>query len=287
MNTIPEILDRAYIKTLLKQRPVDADKTAFGHALIVAGSNGMAGASVLCAKACCRCGVGLLTVHAPACNRVILQTALPEAMCQADKESDCISEILCKANHSAVAIGPGIGTGEKTANALRNYLKKHKKPLLMDADALNIISKNKSLLEIIPENAVLTPHAREFERLFGGDTTSFERRKRASEMAAKYKIVIVLKGSKTLIAAPCGQSFLNVAANSGMASGGTGDVLAGMITSFLAQGYKALDAALLGVFLHSAAGQAALNSQSEESMTASDIVNNIGDAFKNLRQENF
>jgi ADP-dependent NAD(P)H-hydrate dehydratase / NAD(P)H-hydrate epimerase len=271
------------ILPLLKDRSTFSHKGTFGHALIIAGSKGMAGASVLSSKAALRSGAGLVTVHGPAANRTIVQTAIPEVIFQSDESDDFISHIDLNKTNQAVAVGPGIGTHSNTALMLHDLLMKLKSPCVMDADALNILSTQKELLNLIPENSILTPHPKEFERLFGECHSSYERMTKAAQASEEYGVIIVLKGAHTLIALPDGILYFNSTGNSGMATAGSGDVLTGILVGLLAQGYKPNEAAMTGVFLHGRAGDLALHSQSGESLIASDIIFCMGEAFQSIR----
>lgn len=263
----------------IKPRPDFSHKGTFGHALIVAGSKGMAGASVLAGKAALRSGAGLVSIHGPASNRIIVQSAVPELIFYSDKSEDYISEIRQADVYAAVAIGPGIGQSDETAIFLKEILGKLDSPCVLDADALNLIGQNKEMLELIPRNSILTPHPKEFERLFGTSKNSYERMLKAQEMSQKYHLIIILKGRYTLIATPDGKLTFNSSGNSGMATAGTGDVLTGLLVSFLAQGYTSENAAKAAVFIHGLAGDLCLASQSKESLIAGDIIDYFGKAF--------
>jgi hydroxyethylthiazole kinase-like uncharacterized protein yjeF len=271
------------IKPLLKNRSTFSHKGTYGHALILAGSKGMAGASVLSAKAAMRSGTGLVTVHGPEVNREIVQTSIPEVIFQSDFATNLISNVDSLELFDAVAIGPGIGVHTETTEMLGIFLNKINKPCILDADALNIISHNKELLKLIPENSILTPHPKEFERLFGSCTSSFETVSKAKNAAFEHSVIIVLKGAHTLIATPDGNLFFNSTGNSGMATGGSGDVLTGILVGLLAQGYKSEEVAKIGVFLHGRAGDLALKNESKESLIASDIISKLGKAFQSLK----
>ncbi|HRZ98174.1 MAG TPA: NAD(P)H-hydrate dehydratase [Paludibacter sp.] len=277
-------LQESEIKQLIKIRPKFSHKGTYGHLLIVAGCKGMAGASVLAAKAALRSGVGLVTVHGPKCNRVIMQTAVNESIFISDKNKNCITEVQNLNNYSSLAVGPGIGTSPETVKMVEHLLLNWTKPCIIDADGLNIIAQLKTLLDKIPAGSILTPHPKEFERLFGVCKNSYERIQKASEMAVKYKLILILKGAHTLIAQPDGQLFFNSTGNSGMATAGAGDVLTGILGSLLSQGYTPENAAKLGVYLHGLAGDLALNEQSEESLIAEDIILNTGRAFKEIKR---
>lgn len=271
------------ITSLLRKRTKFSHKGTYGHALIFAGSKDMAGAAILAAKAAMRSGAGLVTVHSAACNRIIVQSVVPEAIYQSDKNENYISEFIGIEKFSSIAVGPGIGTNEVSQTFLKKLLNNEKAPLVLDADALNIISLHKDLLANIPENSVLTPHPKEFERLFGQTANSFERMNLASEICQKHKFIIILKGAYTQIFLPDGSIYFNSTGNSGMATAGAGDVLTGILCGLLAQGYSPADAALTGVFIHGLAAYIAIKNQSEESLIAGDICENIGMAFTKLR----
>lgn len=275
-------LERHDVKTFLKERSKFSHKGTFGHTLMVTGSKGMAGASVLSSKAALRSGTGLVTVHGPESNRIIVQTAVPEVIFQSDSHSDFITEVVDINKFDAVGIGCGIGTQPKTAEMLRNLFLKMTKPCILDADALNIIGQENDLLDIIPKNSILTPHPKEFERIFGESNSSYDRMIKAQEAAMRYKLIIVLKGAHTLVAMPDATLYFNSTGNCGMATAGSGDVLAGILTGLLAQGYTPENAVKIGVFLHGLAGDLALNTESKESLIASDIIENIGNAYKSL-----
>jgi len=277
-------LEEKDILPLLKTRSVFSHKGTFGHALIVAGSEGMAGASVLSTKAALRSGAGLVTVHGPASNRVIVQTTIPEAIFQSDISGSLISNLGLSKTYNAVALGPGIGTHAETAEMLHNFLKEADTPCILDADALNLIARQKELLELIPKNSLLTPHPKEFERLFGVSNSSYERMMKALQASQTYGLIIILKGAHTLIATPDGNLCFNSTGNSGMATAGSGDVLTGILAGLLAQGYLPEDAAKTGVYLHGLAGDLALAHESKESLIASDIISNLGEAFKSLQK---
>lgn len=276
-------VDNYLVKSLLKPRNKFDHKGSFGHGLLIAGSYGKMGAVVLGAKASLRTGIGLITCHIPACGNLILQCAVPETMAVHDRSEKFISEIGATDSYSAVGIGPGIGTGNETQNALYDLLIKCKKPLVIDADGLNILSENKKWLEILPEGTVLTPHPKEFERLAGKTSDGFSRLKKQSEFSANYNCIVVLKGANTSISAPDGRVWFNSTGNPGMATAGSGDVLTGMILSLLAQGYEPLNAALTGVYLHGLAGDEAAGKSCFESLIASDIIKEIGTAYNKIR----
>ncbi|HEY3388439.1 MAG TPA: NAD(P)H-hydrate dehydratase, partial [Prolixibacteraceae bacterium] len=273
--------------SLLKPRGKFSHKGTFGHALLVAGSYGKMGAAVLAAKGCLRSGVGLLTIHIPKSGNQIVQISVPEAMVSMDESENLISHIPISKNFKAIGIGPGIGKGGETAKTLRFLIKNTNAPLVIDADALNLLSENPEMIEMLPEGSVLTPHPLEFERLAGHAETEFERLKIALNFAKIHRIVLILKGAYTAIVLPDGKCWFNSTGNPGMATGGSGDVLTGILTGLLAQGYTPGDAARLGVYIHGLSGDLSLSGfgLSEESLLASDIANQLGRAFEFLKSD--
>jgi hydroxyethylthiazole kinase-like uncharacterized protein yjeF len=277
-----ELIDKAIIRSIYKARNRFAHKGNFGHAMIIAGSYGKIGAAVLAAKACLRSGVGLLTCFVPKCGYEILQTSISEAMVMTDANSSIITNIhedILK--YDSIGIGPGLGTASETRTAVKELISIYKKPMVLDADALNGLSMEKTLPSL-PPGSVLTPHPKEFERLFGECKDDFERIEKALNNAKRLNCLIVLKGHHTFIACPNGKGYFNSTGNAGMATGGSGDVLTGMITSLLAQDYSSEDASILGVYLHGFAGDIAAKEFSKEAMIAGDIIDGIGKAFKQL-----
>ena len=273
------------IRPLLKSRHPFSAKRDYGSALFFAGSTGLVGASILCSKAALKTGAGLATVHGPRGALNIVQTAAPEVMFEPDRNEHFITDMAVHHGHQAVIAGPGIGANEQTVSALENLLKNVPNALLLDADALNCIAKRPALLTMLPPKTVITPHAGEFDRLFGEHTSSEDRLKTAVEMARRYKIVIVLKGHYTMVVRPStGRITINSTGNPGMATAGSGDVLTGVIGAFLAQGYTPEHAATAGVYIHGLAGDLAAEELGEFGITASDISDRIGRAIKMVMQ---
>lgn len=261
----------------LLPRPGDGHKGTFGHALIIAGSWGMAGASVLAAKACLRSGVGKVTVHIPQRNNDILQISVPEAIVQHDMDGCCFTCAVDALPYQAVAIGPGIGGESLTMVALEEQLGMLKgKPCVLDADALNILGMRRELQNLLPEDAVLTPHPAEYKRLAGDEAPDAYARRRG--------VILVQKGHPTRIYMPDGSFVSCPFGNNGMGTAGSGDVLTGIIVGLLSQGYPQRDAAVLGVFLHALAGDAAARVKGEHSLIASDIVDFLPQAFRVLAE---
>jgi len=267
---------------LIRPRSRFAHKGDFGHALLVAGGKGRMGAALLAASACMHSGVGKLTVHLPQRGEMVLQTAVPEAMLDLDTDRDRITTLPDDLRaFDTIAIGPGIGTDEPTATQLGRLLRTAgDKPLLLDADALNILARNRELMPLLPPNTVLTPHPKEFDRLFGESANGYARLHKAATTAVKHSICIVLKGAYTAVCMPHGQICFNTTGNPGMATAGSGDVLTGIIAGLMAQQYDPSTAAVVGVYLHGLAGDLAAARSSEESLVAGDIVRELGRAFR-------
>ncbi len=276
------LIDRDLVRSFVKARPKFSHKGMYGHALLVAGSLGKMGAAVLASRACARSGAGLLTVHIPACGYEIIQSSVPEAMAEVDSDQHIYSDEIEFKNYNAVGIGCGIGTEKKTQEAVMKLLTSIKVPLVLDADAINILSLDKKKLDRLPENAILTPHPKEFERITEKARNDFHRLELQIEFTKRYNVFVVLKGAHSCITCPDGKIYFNNTGNPGMAKGGTGDALTGIILSLLAQGYSPEQACMLGVFVHGLAGDLAAERMSVRSMTASDLVENIGAAFKKI-----
>ena len=276
------LIDRETVTSVRKVRKKFSHKGTYGHALLISGSYGKTGAAVLAAKGCLRSGPGLVTVHLPKSGMPIMQTALPEAMVNADQSDSLITQIPPLEAYSAIGVGPGIGKEPETQAALLELLNQSKKPLVIDADGLNILSLNKDWIKLLPEESILTPHPLEFSRLTSKADTSFELLNKALEFARENRVYIVLKGAYTAIACPEGNCWFNSTGNPGMATGGSGDVLTGILTGLLAQGYTPLETCLLGVYLHGLSADLLLSSTSMESLLAGDIADNLGKAFATL-----
>ncbi|MBW6534407.1 MAG: NAD(P)H-hydrate dehydratase [Mariniphaga sp.] len=275
-------IEKRDVKEMIPARSKFAHKGTFGHALLIAGSYGKMGASVLASKACLRSGVGLLTAHVPHFGYSIIQTAVPEAMVNIDDHDSIFTGVPDLSPFSAIGAGPGIGMKSNTKKALKELLEKAKVPLVLDADALNILSENKEWLNDLPENSILTPHPGEFKRLAGETANSWERIQKQIQMAWELKVTIVLKGAFTAIALPNGKVYFNSTGNPGMATAGSGDSLTGIILGLLAQRIPPENAAIAGVFLHGLAGDIAAGKQSEHALIAGDITDYLGKAFFDL-----
>lgn len=278
------IVSEAGIRPLLKSRSPYAHKGSMGHALIIAGSYGMAGAATMAVKACLRAGVGKVTAHIPLRNYDIMQLSVPEAIVHMDKDECCFSEAVSTETYNAVGIGPGIGQRDTTAIALISQIRRTQCPIVLDADALNILCMRRAWMQQLPQGVILTPHPKEFDRMEGGDSSSdYERLSKAREMAQRMKAYILLKGHHTALCQPDGSVIFNSTGNAGMATAGSGDVLTGIITGLLAQGYSQAEAALIGAYLHGLAGDIAAEEKGEEGLIATDIIDALPKAFKRLR----
>lgn len=270
-------IDDEVIEKIFKSRNEYSHKGSFGKAGIIGGSYGKIGAAVLSVKAALKSGAGLVFAYSPKCGYEILQTSSPEAMFMEGGEN--YIENIEIDQDMVLGIGPGLGTHQETEVSLLNFLRVGSSPLVLDADALNIISKNPSSLQLIPENSIITPHPKEFERLFGKTKDSFERSDLAVQKAVELKIYIVLKDHHTQVVTPEGNIFYNITGNSGLAKGGSGDILTGILTSLLAQGYSSENAAVLGVWLHGKSADFAAEKHSKESMQPSDVIKELETTF--------
>lgn len=254
-------------------------KGTYGHALIIAGSYGKMGAAILASKSCLRTGAGLVTVHAPKCGVDILQTAFAEAMVVVDEEELFITQIQNADKYNAIGIGPGIGTDEKTAVMLKKLIQDYRAPIVFDADAINILAENKTWLSFLAPGCIFTPHPKEFERLVGKSTDDFERQQMQFEFSKKYQCYVLLKGHYSALTTPDGNCYFNSTGNAGMATAGAGDVLTGIITSLVAQGYSSKHACIIGMYLHGLAGDNAAKEKGEHSLIASDVIEHLSDAY--------
>lgn len=286
INLHPEFLDQVdcrlqlisetIYQSIYRPRKAFAHKGNFGHALIIAGSYGKMGAAILSTRACLRSGAGLVTAHVPECGLEIMQISAPEAMCKVDKQPRHFSGVdYDLQRHSAIGIGPGIDKLPETANGLKALISSYHKPLVIDADGLNILAENKDWITDLPENTILTPHPKEFSRLFGESRNDFEKIETALQKAKELKLVIVLKGHHSFIATPGGLGYFNTTGNPGMATGGSGDVLTGILTGLLTQGYSPSNAAIAGVYLHGLAGDQAASRLGMDALLAGDIIESM------------
>ncbi|MGY2133845.1 NAD(P)H-hydrate dehydratase [Hymenobacter sp. HD11105] len=275
-------IDATLLAGRLPARARFAHKGTYGHALLLAGSAGKIGAAVLAAQACLRSGVGLLTLRVPAVGYTVVQTAVPEAMCLTDPNTDVVSELPDLAPYSAVGIGPGLGKENAPQQVLTQLLRDAKVPLVLDADALNILAENPDLLSQLPADSLLTPHPKEFERLTGPARDDYHRLELLRTFCQEHNCYTVLKGANTCLGTPDGTLYFNSTGNPGMATGGSGDVLTGILTALRAQHLSPLDAALVGIYAHGRAGDLAAEETGEAGLIAGDIVGFIGPALVEL-----
>lgn len=278
-----QTIEKEMVGKLLPQRNKFAHKGTFGHGLLISGCYGMMGAALLAGEACLRSGAGLVSLHVPRFGYSIIQTALPEALVSMDQSDILFSEPPPLAPYTAIGIGPGLGCKPNTGKGLHMLLEQIKVPLVIDADGLNILSENPEWLSQLPEGSILTPHPKEFDRLAGSSSSAFERHQKQREFAEKHKVVVVLKGAYTGIAIPDGSYWFNTTGNPGMGTGGSGDVLTGIITGLLAQGIAPEQAAIAGVYLHGLAGDLAAEASSQEALIAGDLLKYMGRAFTKSR----
>jgi NAD(P)H-hydrate epimerase len=275
------LADKTDIQPLIVPRGKFAHKGNFGRAFIVAGSHGKMGAAVLAARACLRTGVGLLTMRVPDCGIDVMQASVPEAMAHVGE----YGRFAADTENHAVGIGPGIGMSDEMKTLLQDLYSRCK-PMVIDADALNLTAACEDLKAALPANSILTPHPAEFDRLFGSPSPNgYRRLQSARHFAQKHRVYIVLKGAYTAIITPESAVYFNPSGNPGMATGGSGDVLTGILTSLLAQGCQPLQACLLGVYLHGLAGDIAAERQSQHAMLPSDLIDCLGRAYKAIQTE--
>jgi hydroxyethylthiazole kinase-like uncharacterized protein yjeF len=283
-STEVELIAKYEILPIYKPRDKFAHKGNFGHALIIGGSYGKIGAVNLASKAVLSSGAGLVTAYVPKCGYHSLQSSLPEAMVITDTEENVISNINFDIEPSVIGIGVGLGTAEETTKALEAFLKNNKTPLVIDADGLNILSQKKTLLELLPEQTVLTPHPKELERLVGKWTDDFDKLKKVKAFSKNYKIIVVIKGANTITVFG-DKLYVNTTGNPGMATAGSGDVLTGIITGLIAQGYEPLAATIFGIYLHGKSADISLEDYGYQSLMASHIIETIGAAYIDLFQQ--
>jgi hydroxyethylthiazole kinase-like uncharacterized protein yjeF len=278
---IAELITKLEAQEIYRPRKKFEHKGTYGHTLIVGGSYGKIGAAVLSTSAAFRIGAGMVSAFVPKCGYNILQTAVSEAMVITDKEEKYLSEFKLDFEPDAVAIGMGIGQNIATAEFLKNFLKTIKAPLVIDADALNLLAKNKELLQLIPKSSILTPHPGELKRLIGSWTDDYDKIKKAKKFSKKHNVVLIIKGAYSMIIFE-NKVHINTSGNPGMATAGSGDTLSGVISGLLSQGYDPLSASIFGVFMHGSAGDIAASQMGYESVMARDIIKNISEAYLNL-----
>ena len=295
-----EIIDIGVDRTYLTKAPAQAEfvvkntvlgmyksrnkfdqKWDYGHALLIGGSKGKMGSVSLASEACLRIGAGLVTTKVPTVGLQILQSTLPEVMVEADESVEVISSFKTNLNPTTIGVGVGLGTDYTTVEAFKEFLNTNKLPLVIDADAINILAQNPDLLSKIPATSILTPHSKELERLIGAWEDDFEKLTKTQEFSKKHNVIVISKGAHSQIIYK-DLMYVNSTGNPGMATAGSGDVLTGMITGLVSQGYNTLEAAIMGVYLHGLAADVAVNGMGYQALIARDIIANIGNAFLEL-----
>ena len=284
-STNNHYITKAMVASLLKPRNKFSHKGKYGHALLLAGSKGKSGAAIISAKAALRSGAGLLTVHSNQSTLNALLNHLPEAMSSQETNPDYITEIERPENYDAIAFGPGVGMHSDTQQALKKLLNYYAGKLIIDADGLNILAENKTWLNFLPANCILTPHPKEFERLCGKSENDFEQLETLRQFAIKYNCIVLLKGAHTAIAMPDGNVFFNSSGNAGLAKAGSGDGLTGIILGLLSRGYNPPQACIIGTFIHGYAADLCIKKQSIETLLISDVIKKLSKAFKKLEEK--
>jgi NAD(P)H-hydrate epimerase len=277
------ILEEHTVRSMMKERSDYAHKGSMGHALLIAGSYGMAGAAILASKACLRSGAGKLTIHTPSKNNDIMQISVPEAIMQPDSNEENFSSLPDTNLYDAIGVGPGLGTSDSSAIALVSLIRSAKKSMVIDADALNILATHRTWIQQLPEGLIYTPHPKEFDKFYGSEAANdYDRLMKARDMAQRLQGYIILKGHHSALCIPNGQIIFNSTGNAGMATAGSGDVLTGILTALLARGYTPKEASMIGMYLHGLAGDYAARDLGMESLIASDIIQYLPKAFKKL-----
>ena len=276
-----ELIGKYEVLPMYRPREKFGHKGTYGHSLIIGGSYGKMGAVQLASKAALVAGAGLVTTYIPKCGYQVMQTAFPEAMVITDKDEEKITDISFDINVNAIGVGVGLGTDEVTVNAFGAFLKSNKTPLVIDADAINILAKHNELLKLLPQFSILTPHPKELERLIGTWKDDFDKIAKAKAFVKAYKLILVIKGANTMIVFQ-DKIFINSTGNPGLATAGTGDVLTGIITGLIAQGYDPVAATVFGVYLHGKSADIALNDFGYQSLIASNVIEYLGEAYLDL-----
>ncbi|MBT8187685.1 MAG: NAD(P)H-hydrate dehydratase [Croceitalea sp.] len=269
------------IRPLYVPRLKFSHKGTYGHSVIIGGSQGKIGAVNLAARACLVAGSGLVTAFVPQCGLLPLQSSAPEIMVLTDMDDKKLTSIALNIKATAYGIGMGMGTAKETRKAFKSFLENYQNPMIIDADALNILSQQPELLKLLPENSVLTPHPKELERVIGKWDDDFNKLEKVKAFTKKHHCIMVVKGAHTIIV-DGNDFYVNSSGNPGMATAGSGDVLTGLLTGLLAQGYQPLNAAIFGVFLHGLAGDIAVSNKGYEALIASDLIENLGRAYMEL-----
>lgn len=280
-ETEAELIGKTEMLQVYEPRKNFSHKGTYGHVLMIGGSYGKMGAVVLASKAALSSGAGLVTAFIPKCGYQIMQTAFPETMVITDKEEELIKNIEFDIEPNSIGVGIGMGTQVETISAFKAFLKKNNKPLVIDADGINILSKETELLKLLPKGTVLTPHPKELERLIGKWKDDFDKLKKVKEFSKQNNVIIVIKGSNT-ITVHDNKLYINSTGNPGLATAGTGDVLTGIISGLIAQGYEPYVAAVFGVYLHGKSGDIAVEDVGYQGLIASHVIEYLGKAYMDL-----
>ncbi|MGY0392344.1 NAD(P)H-hydrate dehydratase [Bizionia sp. KMM 8389] len=275
------LIGKQEVLPIYKPREKFSHKGNYGHALIVGGSYCKIGAAILASKSALKVGAGLVTGYIPKCGYVPFQASLPEVMVVSDSHEDMITDINLNFSPTVIGLGVGLGTNEKTTEALKNFLSTNKTPLVVDADGINILAKNTDLLKHLPKNTILTPHPKELERLIGSWSDDFDKLERVKAFSKKHQLIIVIKGAHSLTVFD-DKIYINATGNPGLATGGTGDVLTGVISGLIAQGYEPLPASIFGVYLHGKAADIAVENLGYEALIATDVIDTLAAAYLDL-----
>ncbi|WP_296384159.1 NAD(P)H-hydrate dehydratase [Winogradskyella sp.] len=280
-ETEVELISKLEVLPFYKPREKFSHKGDFGHVMILGGSYGKIGAVNLASRAALSSGTGLVTAYIPKCGYHSLQASIPEVMVISDDNETTISNINFDIAPTVIGIGVGLGTSDETAKTFEAFLKKNKTPLVIDADGLNLLSKKKALLKLLPEQTILTPHPKELERLVGKWSDDFEKLKKVKTFSKKYNVIVLIKGANSITVYK-DKLYVNTTGNPGMATAGSGDVLTGLISGLVAQGYEPLAATIFGVYLHGKAADISLEDYGYQSLIASHIIEAIGEAYIDL-----
>ncbi|MGJ8593824.1 MAG: NAD(P)H-hydrate dehydratase [Aquaticitalea sp.] len=280
-ETKAELIGKFEMLQVYKPRERFSHKGTFGHSLIIGGSYGKIGSVILASKAALSSGAGLVTTYVPKCGYQIIQTAFPEAMVLTDLNEETIEHIEFSIDPTSIGIGMGIGTADETIAAFKKFLKTNKKPLVIDADGINMLAQQNELLKLLPKETILTPHPKELERLVGKWKDDFDKLKKVQEFSKKHNVIVVIKGANTITVFQ-EKLYINSTGNPGLATAGTGDVLAGIITGLLSQGYESMSAAVFGVYLHGKSADIGVDDFGYQGLNASHVIDYLGKAYMDM-----
>ncbi|WP_445735588.1 NAD(P)H-hydrate dehydratase [Mariniflexile sp.] len=280
-TTEAELIGKHEVLSLYKPRDKFSHKGQFGHSLIMGGSYGKIGAVILSSRAALSSGAGLVSAYVPKCGYVPLQSSFPEAMVITDSDEEKITKMDFNIAPTVIGFGIGVGTDAKTIKAFEEFLKKNKTPLVIDADGINILAHKNTLLKLLPKETILTPHPKELERLIGKWKDDFDKLKKVKNFSKKHNLIVVIKGANTITVYQQ-KLYVNSTGNPGLATAGSGDVLTGIITGLISQGYSPLNAGIFGVYLHGKSADIAVEDYGYQSLIASHVIDYLGEAYKDL-----